>query len=244
MKQKFEHLHFNYPNLEVTTENGIRFYVTPEGNKYPSVTSVVNFFEKDGIAAWKARVGEAEAERVSKRSTDIGTALHSLIERYLSNEDISEYCFGVSPVSFCFQNMKPYLDRITKIYGLEVLLYSDILRLAGRVDCIAEYDGKPHIIDFKQSKTNKEEDWITNYFLQAAAYSYMFEERFSIKIPDILIMIGLHDGGVQLFQRKRKHYLDELLQVNHLPGLFQDAEGSPGGFRVAEAAHAAAFSTE
>ena len=208
----FSHLNITFPSLNcVETESG-RFYETPEGNRYPSVTTVLGYETKDGIEKWKQRVGKKQATQILQNSQEIGTALHSLIEDYLNNKTI------VTPKNFfvklCFSNMKRHLDKINNIHGQEASLYSNILRLAGRTDCIAEYDGVLSIIDFKQSIKPKKEEWIPNYFMQGTAYSFMYEELFGIRIPQIVILVGVHDGEVQVFRTLRKKYTAQLVETN------------------------------
>ena len=166
------------PNLEsVTQADGKRYYVTPNGKRLPSVTTVVGAKKKQVIMEWRKRVGEEEANRVSLHATTGGTALHKVCERYLDNEE--DYFGNAMPhVRGMFNSIKHILDeRIGVVYMQEVPLYSKHLRLAGRVDVIAEFDGVPSIIDFKTSKRTKTEEDIKDYFEQEAAYAVMYEER-------------------------------------------------------------------
>lgn len=205
-KQKtFTHKFIKLPHIEETTINGKRHYKTPEGNVYPSVTTVLSSMEKSGIEEWKKRVGEEEAARVLKKANERGTLIHSMAEEYLLNHVISP--------NMTFLQLKPYLDRVDNVYGLEVPLYSDYLQIAGRTDCIADYEGKPSIIDFKTSRRIKEKDDILNYFLQASCYSYMFEERTGIKISQIAILIADDYGGTIPYIEKRSNYREQLLHV-------------------------------
>ena len=113
-----------------------------------------------------------------------------------------------------FDAMSNHLrDHVDNIHGVESFLYSDFLRTAGQVDCIAEYDGVLSVIDFKTSKKRKPESWIQNYFVQAAAYSFMFEERTNIQIPQLVIMIGVDgDDEPQVFTKNTKERNQYLLQ--------------------------------
>ena len=196
-------VHLNHAELidlvAETTDSG-RMYVTPEGNKYPSVTTVIGAKSKKSILEWRKRVGEAEANRISSRAASRGTSLHSMNEDYLNNMFNEEkYKDKVLPL-FMFKHLKPFLDKINNIHVLEGALYSDKLKLAGRVDCIAEYENELAIIDFKSSTEPKKRDWIENYVAQECAYAMMYYERTGIKVKKLVTLIACEDGEIQVFQ--------------------------------------------
>ena len=193
-----------------STEEG-RKYVTPDGKKYPSITTVRGHFTKHEIMEWRKRVGEEEANRVSLHATTGGTALHKVCERYLDNEE--GYLDGAMPhVRGMFNSIKPILDeRIGVVYMQEVPLYSKHLRLAGRVDVIAEFDGVPSIIDFKTSKRTKEEEDIKDYFEQEAAYAVMYEERTKKPIVNLVTIMAVLDGNPLVFKEHRDNHVNDLL---------------------------------
>lgn len=197
----FIHLN-NAPVIDLeaeTTDNG-RFYLTPSGNKYPSVTTVIGAKSKQSILEWRKRVGEKEANRISSRAASRGTSLHSMNEDYLNNIFNEEkYKDKVLPL-FMFKHLKPYLDNINNIHLLEGALYSDKLKLAGRVDCIAEYENELAIIDFKTSTEPKKREWIENYIAQECAYAMMYYERTGIKVKKLVTLIACEDGEIQVFQ--------------------------------------------
>jgi genome maintenance exonuclease 1 len=173
------------PTLKrVDGPNG-RVYQTPTGKAYPSVTSVTGLMGKDDFFAWRARVGEEEANRVSARAARRGTAIHSLCEDYLYGKNPVPTMFDAQ----VFNSIRPHLDLIDNIHALESKLYSDHLQVAGTVDCIAEYKGKRAVIDFKTSKRIKEAKDISGYFMQTAAYAVAFEERTGIAIPRLVIIM-------------------------------------------------------
>ena len=215
MKSKFEMKTFTHTPLpessvkEVYTEtiNKKRFYVTPDGNKYPSITTVLSGRAKEGINAWRERVGEAVANQIMRTAAKRGTAVHALCEDYLNNNELGNQ--EVLPLAM-FTLLKPELDNINNIVAQEVGLYSDKWGIAGRVDCIAEYDGKLTVIDFKTSTKEKKEEWIENYFIQCTAYCEMFEERYGRAIDQIAVLIVCEDGGVQTFVKDKKDYIDLL----------------------------------
>ena len=212
---KFKHLEdtvLNYDDLITETTKSGRFYATPEGKKYPSVTTVLSILSEDSIREWRARVGEVEANKVSRRAASRGTTVHSMIEKYIKNEEIS--LEGVMPhIVYNFNTAKKYLDEfIGTVYALEVPLYSHHLRLAGRVDCIAEWNGKLSVIDFKTSNKTKTKDMIEGYFIQESAYAIMWEERTSVPIKQLVVCIA-GDEGPQVFIEDRDNWTKELINT-------------------------------
>ena len=193
----------------VTTEDGKRVYRTPDGKSYPSVTTVLGAHTQAGIQQWRKRVGETEANKISRQASSRGTRFHTLTENYLKNTPSPE---SVSLMDKeMFESAKSELHKIDNIRAQEIGLYSHHLRLAGRVDCIAEYDGKLSIIDFKTSRREKDEEHIQHYFMQAAAYAVMFEERTQIPVNRLTIIIAVEDGFMQVFQEKRDKFITPLL---------------------------------
>lgn len=193
--------------LNTTTIDGKRHYQTPDGQVYPSVTTITSLHGKEGILAWRKRVGEEEANKISNKAATRGTRVHKLCEDYLNNELSFE---GAMPNSIAlFKQMQPYLDKyIGKVYGIECPLYSHHLRVAGKSDCIAQFDGKNAVVDFKTANKPKQEHWIQNYFMQCAAYAVAFEERTGIAIPRIAIVVAVEGDSPQLFVKKRDDYVD------------------------------------
>jgi genome maintenance exonuclease 1 len=187
-----------------------RFYKTPEGNVYPSVTSVMSFKTAASIQKWKDRVGEEEAQRISDVSSLRGTRFHDLCEKKLRNQPLEDYDFATQ---LLFKSFAPILERIDNIYCLENALYSDHLRMAGRVDCIAEFDGRLSVIDFKTAGYPKKAQNIDTYFMQATAYAIMFEEMTGIPVPDIAILIAVKQDEPQVFVEKRDDWAKSLLKL-------------------------------
>lgn len=199
--------------LECETLPTGRTYITPEGNKYPSITTVLSLRGKEGILAWRKRVGEEEANKISTQAATRGTAVHKLAEDYLNNED--NWSKGAMPSNlFAFNQIKPILDkRVNNIWAQEVPLYSDKFMIAGRVDCIAEFDGELTIIDFKTSRKPKKAEWITNYFMQAAFYAAAFYERTGVAIKKFAIIVAVDDSEPQVFTGCPHDYLKELYDL-------------------------------
>lgn len=196
---------------KVTQENGVRFYKFPNQDKYyPSVTSVTGIRSKQGILEWRKRVGEEEANRVSAAATSRGNAFHNYSEKYLKSTLCKED--KDHPLAwYMFSSAKPHLDRINNIHCLETPLWSDYLGLAGRVDCIAEFDGELAVIDFKTSTKPKRESWIENYFVQETAYAAMFLERTGLEVKKIVTLVAVEkDNSIQIFE---KYNIDDYLQL-------------------------------
>ena len=204
--KKFDHVKLNgeLPDIKTESIKGKRFYVTPDGNKYPSITTVLSDRNKEGIRKWRESVGQDVANQVMRQAASRGTAVHTLIENYLNNEELSKQ--DVLPVAL-FATIKSELDNINNIRIQEGGLYSDKLGVAGRVDCIAEYKGKISVIDFKTSTKEKKEEWVENYFIQGSAYCEMYEERSLQPIEQVVILIVTEDGAVQTFIKDKKDYL-------------------------------------
>ena len=192
------------PEIHTETINGKRFYVTPEGKKYPSITTVLSGRSKEGINRWRKSVGDDVANQIMRTAAKRGTAVHQLVEDYLNNTELSNQ--DVLPLAL-FSILKPELDDINNIALQEGGLYSDKWGIAGRVDCIAEYKGKLSVIDFKTSTKEKKEEWVENYFIQGSAYCEMYEERYGTSINQVVILIVTEDGAVQSFIKDKKDYL-------------------------------------
>ena len=205
-------------DYDLTTEtiNGKRFYLTPEGKKYPSVTTITSQHNKQSIMEWRKRVGHEEATRISTKAAGRGTKVHKLCEDYLNNQ--IDYTKGHMPSNVAmFKKIQPLLDQyVNNIHALEVPLYSNYLRVAGRVDCIAEFDGKLSVIDFKTANRSKEENKIQNYFMQCAAYAIMYEERTGIAVPRIAVVIAVEDDHPQVFVKKRNEFTEGFIMYRNL----------------------------
>jgi len=212
----FKHTLVEFDELETITEDKKRFYLTPEGNKYPSVTTVCSLATIDSIKKWRKRVGNEQANKISSKASSRGTKVHKLVEDYVNNKDLDFE--NVLPVNlFMFKQIKPILDTyLENVYAIECPLYSDYLETAGRVDCIGTFKGKPAIIDFKTANKRKQRSWIHNYFMQEAAYAVMFEERTKIPISRIVTVIAVEQDEPQLFIEKRDDYINLFQQYRTL----------------------------
>jgi genome maintenance exonuclease 1 len=198
------------PKLQrVTQPNGVRTYETPTGERYPSVTTVTGLLKKDVILEWRKRVGNEEANKISSAAARRGTRIHTLCEKYLNNEVVQPNLVD----HHNWNELKEYLDRINNIHVLEQPLFSHHLKVAGTVDCIAEYNGKLAVIDFKTSKRNKTKDDIHDYFMQCSAYAVAYEEMTGIPVPNILILISTDEHGVLVFPEKRNEWIADFIKL-------------------------------
>jgi len=203
------HHNIEIPKLSAKMVNGIRVYETPEGLLYPSITTILSILSEETIQNWQKRIGKKAAQKISNVAAARGTSLHQTIEKYLKNEAFTE--------TFDFRVIKPHLSKITEIYCQEQSLWSDKYQIAGTVDCICIYDGKPTIIDFKTNKKKKKRDWLESYFIQGTFYAEAFEERTGIEVNNIVILILLkEDMNVDFIEVDRCEYLDLLITVRDM----------------------------
>ena len=208
----FNHIDLDLQPLEREHIDGVRYYKIPDEEeliKMVSITSVTSHFNKEIFINWRKRVGNEEADKITKAATGRGTDMHTLTEHYLKNEDLPE----VRPISdFLFKIAKGKLNKIDNIYALEGPLYSKELGIAGTVDCIAEYDGELAIIDFKTSKKPKPRNWIEHYFVQCMAYGCMLYEMKGIPIKKLVIIMACENGECVIYEERDKAKYIKLLQ--------------------------------
>lgn len=202
--------------LESTTTDKGRVYRVPGGELYPSITTVLSAYNKKAIIEWRQRVGEEKANEISRKAAGRGTKLHNTVEKYLLNEMTDMKLQTMMPdIKEMFFDMRKIIDEnIGDIYGIEQPLYSHKLKLAGRCDCIAEWNGELAIVDWKTASRTKDKDHIQNYFMQATAYAEMFEERTGKAIDTIVVAISVQSESPQLFVEKKSKYLLPLNEYN------------------------------
>ena len=214
----FKHELFERFELPSEIINDKRYYTTPTGEKYPSVTTVIGAnTDKSSLLAWRKRVGEEEANKVSALASSRGTRIHNILEKYVLNDET--HMEGVMPVNVQMINqMKDILEtRVGTIYGIEHPLFSHRLRTAGKTDLIAEFDGVTSIVDYKTAKRFKRESDILNYFLQSTCYALMTGERTGVHVPQIAIIIGVDHEEPQVFIKKTADYVSAVVKMfkNH-----------------------------
>jgi ATP-dependent exoDNAse (exonuclease V) beta subunit len=204
------------PPLKAKNVNGKRFYEHLETKEaYPSITSVLSIRDKKGLHEWRQKVGEEVANHVMIQAANRGTAVHNMVEDYLNNvdlEQVDKYKKQFLP-RMMFNVLKPELSKINNIRLQEAQMFSSDYTVAGRVDCIAEYDGVLSIVDFKTSTKEKNESWIENYFIQGSAYAEMFKEHFGEEVTQIVILIVTEEGTTQVFKKNKVDYLPKLKQA-------------------------------
>ena len=196
------------PNTKGKNIDGVRFYEI-DGKSYPSVTSVLSLLKADSLKDWRTKVGDSVANWEMGRAARRGKAMHTLVEQYMQNQTPS--IRDVLPLGL-FKLIKPYIDKIDNIRMLETIMYSKKLTLAGQVDCVADYNDKLSVIDFKSANKEREEGWIENYFLQTTAYSMMYEELYGQKIEQLVVILACEDGVAQCFIKNRADYEKKLLE--------------------------------
>lgn len=200
------------PDLQSQTfPDGKRYYVTPNGTKLPSVTTVVGAMKKQSILEWRNRVGEVEANRVSRAASGRGNRVHNLAERYLKNETI-DWRKEMPDAKVMFHSIEKEFIHINNIHYLEQALWSERIGLAGRVDLIAEWKGKLSVIDFKTSSKIKKEEDIQDYFAQCVAYASMYEEQVGESIDQIVIIMAVEDSYPLIFVKETGDYINTLLE--------------------------------
>ncbi len=200
----FNHIEIDYPSLTREMIDGVRYYDTPDGKKLVSITSVISHYNREVFRSWRAKVGNEEANKVTKQATSRGTDMHTLAECYLMNRNLPP----VQPLSeYLFKQAKSDLDKIENIHAIEQSLFSTELGIAGSVDCIAEYDGELAVIDFKTAKKPKPRKWIDSHFVQCAAYACMLYEMTGIMVKKFVIIMSCENGEVEIYEEydKRKY---------------------------------------
>jgi genome maintenance exonuclease 1 len=215
-KKKFNHQLVEHLDLKTETINGKRHYVLPDGKtKLKSVTSILSeVLDNSWVEEWKSRVGEEEAKKISTQSTNRGSSIHDIAEKYVKNDE--NFLDGQMPFNvYQFKPIKKILNKhVDNIRGVEIALYSKALKCAGRSDLIAEYDGVTSVIDYKTSKKIKTDDDIKSYFLQSTIYSMMFEVMYKIPVPQIVIIMTVDfEDEPLVFVKDRGNYINEILRL-------------------------------
>jgi genome maintenance exonuclease 1 len=212
--------------LEKKEQNGIRLYHLPDGQWVPSITSVTSFYNRQIFVKWRERIGLEEANRITKRATARGTDFHQVCQDYLENKELNWNDY--QPLTkFMFYHLKPELDKINNIHAIERTLYSQYYGLAGRVDCIAEYEGELAVIDFKTSDKIKPEEWIENYFVQEMFYAAAYYELTEKPIKKLITLMVTPGGEVKVFDKRNKGDYIKLL-VRYIKEFVHHNTGSDG----------------
>jgi CRISPR/Cas system-associated exonuclease Cas4 (RecB family) len=213
---KHENIDLGYEDLKAETLKSGRTYITPTGEKYPSITTALGYRDRGKWAKWRANIGEEEAKRITRHATTRGTAVHNIAERYINNEEDYIRTPGdrMPHVLHSWTTLRKVInDKVGKVYMQECPLYSSVLKVAGRVDCIAEFDGELSIVDFKTSGRIKERSEISSYFMQECAYALMFEERTGIAVNQLVtLMVVDGDDKPIIFKENTEDWVDPLIE--------------------------------
>ena len=201
-------------NIQTTTLPSGRTYHTPDGD-FSSITTILGKTSPNllWLEKWKARVGEEEAQRVSKLATDRGTLVHEYLEKYWNGLDIKKdlaketqnvRALAESLISATSQN-------VTSVNAQEVPIWSNSLKFAGRIDMVGYWQGIPAIIDFKTSKKVKQVKEIKDYFLQCCGYAYAHNELYATNIKKIGVIIAVDNKTeAQIFESVAPVFLPDL----------------------------------
>ena len=212
MMKDFHHVGIELQDLKTENIEGKRFYVTPKGNKYVSITSLLSNLSKDSISQWRRRVGETEANKISRQASSRGTRVHNICESYIQNQ-VGILEDALPDAIDMFKSIVPFLDRIDNIHVVEGALYSDDLGVAGRTDLIAEFDGNLAVIDYKTSRKPKNWEMCHSYFMPGAFYAYAYEELTGTPLNNIIIIMAVENDKPLLFRETRDRWLSPLKQV-------------------------------
>lgn len=192
-------------------EKDFRHYKTPNGDRLPSITTILSKTKPQSsqymIESWKRREGDA-AHHITKLSQIYGTVTHKAIETTLHNKLPT---LDSEMVAFHYSNLLKYIKKINNITGIELIVYSKLLGVAGTVDCIAEYDGVLSVIDYKTKRKPQKEEWLEDPFIQATFYAMAFEELTGVKIPQIVILVSSENGETQELVKNTNNYKEKLL---------------------------------
>jgi genome maintenance exonuclease 1 len=206
----FNHIPINFTQSELIERDDGHYYQTPSGVIYPSITTMLQktqtLEKKQSLQNWREQ--EIAADYITQEAAVIGSETHKLIENYLNGEEILEKSRLLSEAHF--NNLLPFVNKINDIHGIELRLYSDKMKLAGTSDCIAKYDGKLSIIDYKTKRSNQREEWLTDHFIQATSYGVMFKELTGIKVEQIVILVSSEKNTRTEFMKNPDDYMDSL----------------------------------
>lgn len=202
------------PDLIAETSETGRVYSTPTGEKYPSITTVLGHFSKSSIIEWQKKIGIEEANKISTQAARRGTAIHSIAEDYLNNKD--DWCNKLQPINlYTFNSLRRVIDNhINMIYYQEQSVYSHRLKTAGRMDCLAEWDGELAVIDFKTSRKPKKKEWIEDsYYLQVSFYAAALYEIANIKVKKGVVLVSVDNDDAQVFEVDVMTYLPRFIEL-------------------------------
>ena len=197
----FVHKSVNIPELETKTVDRKRFYLTPEGKMYPSITTVLQRRKMQGLMEWRKRVGETKANEIATEAASIGTRMHKFLEDYVETGNWPSA--GSNPYSQQANKMATTikdkaLSKIDEIWGSEVQLYHPKI-YAGTTDLVGVFNGAESIMDFKQTNKPKKEEWVEDYKLQLTAYALAHNEIYGTNIQEGHVFMCSRNNEYQQF---------------------------------------------
>ena len=202
--------HLGEIELDRKESTGCRLYKLPNGEWVPSITSITSFYNREKFIKWRQKIGEEKANKITKKATTRGTDFHEIAQDYLEDKPLV-WEKHLPATKYMFYHAKPFLDKINNIHAIERTLYSEFFGIAGRVDCIAEYDSELAVIDFKTSEYIKPEAWLENYFVQETAYACMYYEMTGIPVKKLITIMTTPSGEVHVFDKREKDEYIKLL---------------------------------
>ena len=208
----YNHIPINFKQAKLIEKDSAHFYETPNGEVYPSITTILqetmSDAKKESLQNWKEQ--EIAAEYITQEAATIGTETHKLIENHINEVRQTDEVRLLSVAHF--NNLIPFLQKINNVHGTELRLYSNAMKLAGTSDCIATYDGELSIIDYKTKRSNQREEWMTEHFIQGTAYSQMFKELTGIEVKQVVILVSSEKNSRMEFVKNTEDYKELLNQ--------------------------------
>jgi hypothetical protein len=188
---------YDYKPLSRTTVEGKRHYALPNGDKVPSVTTILDRTKseesKAALANWKKRVGEQQAQQIVTEAANRGTRMHSYLESYILGDDLKPLPSNPFAHPSWFMAAEVILKglcHVDEYWGSEVPVYYSGL-YAGTTDCVGVWKGRPAILDFKQSNKPKKREYVGDYFIQLAAYAEAHNDTHGTNISDGVILMAV-----------------------------------------------------
>ncbi|NNL59218.1 MAG: exonuclease [Nitrosopumilus sp.] len=209
---QLNHIPVSFEPAQLIERDDGHYYQTPKGDVFPSITTMLHktmpLEKQQSLENWKAQ--EVAADYITQESAVIGTQTHEMIENYLNGISFTEQYRLLSVAHF--NNLLPFIQKINDIHGTELRLYSEAMKIAGTSDCIAKYDGKLSIIDYKTKRSNQQEEWMTDHFIQGTAYAQMFKEMTGIEIKQVVILVSSEKNTRMEFVKNTGDYVDLLVE--------------------------------
>lgn len=210
---------YNYAPLSRTTVEGKRHYCLPDGKKVPSVTTILDRTKpaeaREALANWKRAVGEQRAQEITTEAANRGTRMHAYLEQYILQDELKPlpsnpfaHPSWFMAAEVILQGLQP---NVTEYWGTEVPVYYSGL-YAGTTDCLGLWKGRPAIIDFKQSNKVKKREYISDYFIQLAAYAAAHNETHGTDIDQGVILMAVQPRLLADGSYDKPQYLEFVIE--------------------------------